>query len=274
MGAKGPTLTGRDRSNYSLGADELVEQQVEHGFQVRAGAGGEEYGHAALYSGDKGTGKHVGVEGLPGRAAELHRPYSRSQIVPPPQQQAPRDRLGGRVGTPQLGHEHSQGARLSLTPIAPEQSRFPPLPRLPRRQLGEVGLLVGQDAVSFELRHGQQQLTASIGKVVEELAFAGGGPQSDVVESDVADTGFANQLRSSLDDSQSSRRALDGEAGHRAANSTDERPPSTSRMAPWMSAASSLARKTAARATESGATSRPSGVVVIIGPATSAAGAD
>jgi hypothetical protein len=47
--------------------------------------------------------------------------------------------------------------------------------------VAELRLLVGQHAVRLVAGHGQQQLLAAVGEVVEELALAGGGPAPDVI---------------------------------------------------------------------------------------------
>jgi len=95
---------------------------------------------------------------------------------------------------------------------------------------------------------------------------------ADVVQGRVPEPNLVDHPGGALDNALSRRRTLCGELGQRAANSTDDRPPSTSKTVPWTSVASSLARNTAARAIASGATRRPSGAVAIIGPAISATG--
>jgi hypothetical protein len=47
-----------------------------------------------------------------------------------------------------------------LRPVATEQGSFPSLPRLPCGEVGQVWLLVEQDAVGLELRDRKQQLVA------------------------------------------------------------------------------------------------------------------
>ena len=131
----------------------------------------------------------------------VQRAHALGQELEPAVVEAGDDVLDLRLARAQLRGEGGQRAARALGVVDFDDPAPPRLPFPPGGQVAELRLLFGQYLVGFVLGDGEQQVGLAVGEVVEQLALAGRGGGSDVVEADVGDALFPERvLCGALDD--------------------------------------------------------------------------